>query len=237
MNINLNVRSKAKSGFTLIEILVVIAIIAILAAILFPVFGKARENARRSSCQSNLKQIGLGLLQYTQDYDEQLVPAWLGSANWPGTARWMNLAQPYTKSSQVFVCPSTVRNLILADSANNFGSYGMNLAYGSTGNGRCPAPLFDSPDTGQQKISLSSLEEPATTIWVADSIYWQIYWNPTAPSITTTQGQRYMSDLSERHLSSTNILYTDGHVKAQSLDQLRENGSLGVLKAFTIEAD
>ena len=60
-----------KSGFTLIELLVVIAIIAILAAMLFPVFARARENARRSSCQSNLKQIGLGLLQYSQDYDER----------------------------------------------------------------------------------------------------------------------------------------------------------------------
>jgi prepilin-type N-terminal cleavage/methylation domain-containing protein len=61
-------------GFTLIELLVVIAIIAILAAILFPVFGRARENARRSSCQSNLKQIGLGILQYNQDFDERFPP-------------------------------------------------------------------------------------------------------------------------------------------------------------------
>jgi prepilin-type N-terminal cleavage/methylation domain-containing protein len=66
---------RKKRAFTLIELLVVIAIIAILAAILFPVFARARENARRSSCQSNLKQIGLGVLQYTQDYDETLPPA------------------------------------------------------------------------------------------------------------------------------------------------------------------
>src|SRR5688500_6579567 len=61
-----------RNGFTLIELLVVIAIIAILAAILFPVFARARENARRSSCQSNMKQLGLGMMQYTQDYDEKL---------------------------------------------------------------------------------------------------------------------------------------------------------------------
>ena len=61
-----------KMGFTLIELLVVIAIISILAAILFPAFARARENARRASCQSNLKQIGLGIFQYTQDYDERL---------------------------------------------------------------------------------------------------------------------------------------------------------------------
>src|SRR5688572_2069456 len=60
---------RLRLGFTLIEILVVIAIVALLAAILFPGFAKARENARRASCQSNLKQIGIGLMQYTQDFD------------------------------------------------------------------------------------------------------------------------------------------------------------------------
>ena len=64
-------KSQRKEGFTLIELLVVIAIIAILAAILFPVFARARENARRASCQSNLKQIGLGMFMYLQDYDEK----------------------------------------------------------------------------------------------------------------------------------------------------------------------
>jgi prepilin-type N-terminal cleavage/methylation domain-containing protein len=63
-------------GFTLIELLVVIGIISVLAAILFPVFGRARENARRSSCKSNLKQIGLGIMQYTQDYDEMMPMCW-----------------------------------------------------------------------------------------------------------------------------------------------------------------
>ena len=62
----------ANRGFTLIELLIVIAIITILASILFPVFARARENARRSACQSNLKQIGLGLMQYVQDYDERM---------------------------------------------------------------------------------------------------------------------------------------------------------------------
>src|SRR5690606_1337372 len=65
-------RRKDRHAFTLIELLVVIAIIAILAAILFPVFARARENARRTSCQSNLKQMGLAIMQYTQDYDERL---------------------------------------------------------------------------------------------------------------------------------------------------------------------
>ncbi|RYG63911.1 DUF1559 domain-containing protein, partial [bacterium] len=68
---SLSLSTSRKGAFTLIELLVVIAIIAILAAILFPVFGRARENARRSSCLSNMKQIGLGMMQYTQDYDEK----------------------------------------------------------------------------------------------------------------------------------------------------------------------
>jgi len=106
-------RRKAQPGFTLIEILVVIAIIAILAAILFPVFARARENARRSSCQSNLKQIGLGMLQYSQDYDETSPNASMGSTvpanTFPRSAtswRWEDSVFPYVKSEQLFNCPS-----------------------------------------------------------------------------------------------------------------------------------
>lgn len=93
---------RRSNGFTLIELLVVIAIIAILAAILFPVFGRARENARRSSCQSNLKQLGLGIMQYTQDYDERYPMA--ATENW--NVNWPSMIQPYIKSLQVFRCPS-----------------------------------------------------------------------------------------------------------------------------------
>jgi len=74
---NLESQNRSVRGFTLIELLVAIAVIAILAAILFPVFARARENARRSSCTSNLKQQGLAIMQYAQDYDELMVPAWL----------------------------------------------------------------------------------------------------------------------------------------------------------------
>ena len=92
-----------KRAFTLIELLVVIAIIAILASILFPVFGRARENARRSSCQSNLKQVGLGLIQYTQDYDEAYPQAADRQGEYKG---WIQHIQPYIKSYQLFQCPS-----------------------------------------------------------------------------------------------------------------------------------
>jgi prepilin-type N-terminal cleavage/methylation domain-containing protein/prepilin-type processing-associated H-X9-DG protein len=89
-----------RKGFTLIELLVVIAIIAILAAILFPVFAKAREKARQSSCASNLKQIGLGFMQYAQDYDEKLFGARLPREGWTGAI------SPYIKNTQIFGCPS-----------------------------------------------------------------------------------------------------------------------------------
>src|SRR6266571_1849729 len=97
-----------KSAFTLIELLVVIAIIAILAAILFPVFARAREKARQTTCMSNLKQIGLALMQYAQDYDE----------HWPSADWWgyKKVIMPYTKADLVFKCPSE-------------GSYGCFLSY------------------------------------------------------------------------------------------------------------
>ncbi len=92
-------------GFTLIELLVVIAIIAILAAILFPVFARAREKARQSSCLSNHKQLALAALQYAQDYDERMAPI---GHNVGGTvvAYWDRMLMPYVKNEQVLICPS-----------------------------------------------------------------------------------------------------------------------------------
>src|SRR3712207_5043261 len=91
-------------GFTLIELLVVIAIIAILAAILFPVFAQAREAARKSSCQSNLKQMATAVLMYKQDYDETFPSqAWGAARNDP----WWWSIQPYTKNAGILKCPSS----------------------------------------------------------------------------------------------------------------------------------
>jgi prepilin-type N-terminal cleavage/methylation domain-containing protein/prepilin-type processing-associated H-X9-DG protein len=108
-----------KAGFTLIELLVVIAIIALLAAILFPVFARARENARRSSCQSNLKQLGIGFAQYIQDSDGRYPHAEDSEVTVTGSNSqtvvyptsdpsylWPLKIEPYLKNRQVFLCPS-----------------------------------------------------------------------------------------------------------------------------------
>jgi prepilin-type N-terminal cleavage/methylation domain-containing protein/prepilin-type processing-associated H-X9-DG protein len=101
--------TQVKRAFTLIELLVVIAIIAILAAILFPVFARAREKARQSSCLSNVKQIGLAFQQYVQDYDERwpLMYWSSGAGRWePYPYYWGGELAPYIKNTQIFLCPS-----------------------------------------------------------------------------------------------------------------------------------
>ena len=128
--------NRVRSGFTLIELLVVIAIIAILAAILFPVFAQAREKARQSSCQSNMKQLALGIIQYQQDYDETYplryyvgntpTPKYTGkaSADCPTTAAaagcvyWVQAIQPQLKNKDVFKCPSNTANQYFLGGAN-----------------------------------------------------------------------------------------------------------------------
>ena len=166
-------------GFTLIELLVVISIIALLAAILFPVFGRARENARRSSCQSNLKQIGLGLTQYLQDFDEKMPRSFFGTTNGAEKTtdlktKWMDVIFPYVKSEQVFVCPSEKDakyrfsgNLtpaeIAAGGVDDYGSYGQNGTYSALGDAQTPPR-----SSATYLVSLPAIASPATTIWATD---------------------------------------------------------------------
>jgi len=188
---------RGQKAFTLIELLVVIAIIAILAAILFPVFARARENARRSSCQSNMKQIGLGLLQYIQDYDETMPFAYQNvdtyenppSSPWTGYV-WNDMIFPYVKSEQIFNCPSwspgssdfAVKpyKYVAPPGTNGrtyqtktYGSYALNVTYGCQPLSACGTPVLDpvdsSHDNGDTLVKASKLQTPATTVWVTES--------------------------------------------------------------------
>jgi len=209
-----------KRAFTLIELLVVIAIIAILAAILFPAFARARENARRASCQSNLKQIGLGLSQYTQDYDEKLPPArFAGAGTLPfNNVPWHYLVQPYVKSYQLFKCPSNPSKDFLQSTPDSGTgtpgiprSYQANAGIGGnfTGNGDDNRPMrFENIGT-----SISKLNLPSTTILVHE----QAGFNDESFSYNTdkVRGDTNVPPSAfTNHLTTSNFLFVDGHVKA-----------------------
>jgi prepilin-type N-terminal cleavage/methylation domain-containing protein/prepilin-type processing-associated H-X9-DG protein len=203
------------SAFTLIELLVVIAIIAILAAILFPVFARARENARRSSCMSNERQQALGLKQYAQDYDERLPAAWYYTTLPP----WHVLLQPYVKSYQIFRCPS-VRRFALS-SAYNDGAYYSTYSLPGIGNTAVKKTIYNLDG-----LHLSEVSEPART-WmivetgyrgVGDTLYVDSGYGYASPRFDNVpvggspegNANYFIYDL---HLDGSNVAFVDGHVK------------------------
>jgi prepilin-type N-terminal cleavage/methylation domain-containing protein/prepilin-type processing-associated H-X9-DG protein len=215
---------RGQKGFTLIELLVVIAIIAILASILFPVFARARENARRSSCLSNQKQIGLGIMQYVQDYDETYPPAYLETTLpspiqppwYGGIWFWQEIIFPYTKSAQVYYCPSSPGSRD-TNAAFRF-HYGANqlvMPGGDTGLTNVlkiaainrSSEIYMTMDSGHYAPLPSMVLSPNAWIYVpgvheADS------------SIACAQGIPETSDCeSGRHFGGNNIAFADGHAK------------------------
>jgi prepilin-type N-terminal cleavage/methylation domain-containing protein/prepilin-type processing-associated H-X9-DG protein len=214
-----------RRGFTLIELLVVIAIIAILAAILFPVFAKAREKARQSSCLSNVKQLTLACMQYAQDYDERFsrgrIPDW---GFGPPYFTFIQVIDPYIKNSQVFDCPSMTQKSTV--SYNGCRSYPFNNMIWGT--------------------SLGVIQSPAETVMLGDGTVntymgaWDMYRPsngrrpdrpdgseyPTWGSHTTPSTQTYtFLNFAERHNDMGNVGFVDGHAKAMKYETLYAGGA------------
>jgi prepilin-type N-terminal cleavage/methylation domain-containing protein/prepilin-type processing-associated H-X9-DG protein len=217
---------RAVSAFTLIELLVVIAIIAILAAILFPVFAQARAKARQAACLSNMKQISIGLMMYTQDYDEVLAgndgsPGDQGGTNAAGTQNplgfmepdpqvrrnWARDIQPYIKNLQVYVCPNAIpRSSFSAGSgyAETNVPGGGNLSY-----------LINGITSTK---ALAVIPAPADIIYIreyaAKTRVSHVRPHPDGLLNGVLQYRQFNHGFYEyMHNEGSNLLYCDGHVK------------------------
>jgi len=235
-------------GFTLIELLVVIAIISILAAILFPVFARARESARRASCLSNMKQIGLGIMMYVQDYDEKYPPAQITEADtppggWQGSWAqsnnvwiWENIIYPYTKSMQVCICPSG------GSSTSISANYGVNsYIMPSSGGGismasvNSAATTYLAMDAGQWLIGVSNVTHPTGYNGYVPGME-PFTGSPTGFGTHAINGWNLSDYQNGRHFDGINLTFADGHAKwlksAEVYQQAKNYGVSGKTSAF-----
>jgi prepilin-type N-terminal cleavage/methylation domain-containing protein/prepilin-type processing-associated H-X9-DG protein len=229
-------KAHQRRAFTLIKLLVVIAIIAILAAILFPVFAQAREKARQTACLSNAKQLGLALNMYAQDYDEVVPHQWWthsGCTEWDCTPAWQ--LSPYTKSTQVWICPSKGRG-VPDPSVTKFISYGFN----AWTIGKRLAAMQQPADTvflaecganADLKHLGGSVSDGASDAAWLDS-YWQQYSFPRVKvsvySKNNTNTNHRFQTQKGKHNSTVNVVYADGHAKSSRPSRLIWGNFYGV---------
>ncbi len=214
-----------RRAFTLIELLVVIAIIAILAAILFPVFAKAREKARQSSCLSNVKQLNLAIMQYTQDYDETLPINGRDTTVTPNyEVRWYRCIEPYVKSAGVYACPSK------KFSGTNRG-YGISHTLTGWGWARAMGDIQNPAGTCILMDTAQCTDAVTGAVTAKEFKNFESYatdWQVTMPSdwtggnagtnYTTTGNSNLTRRPIGRHMDGLIVGYVDGHSKWMGID-------------------
>ncbi len=216
-----------RNAFTLIELLVVIAIIAILAAILFPVFAQAREMARRTSCLSNMKQLGLSVMMYTQDYDETFARTNNGANGHCSHAEY-TLYYPYFKDEQILQCPDggdsqgdTIDSCVFAQgimpkpSDPNFHTnYGYNWGPLIYAGGGLHGAEVDDPAPGehwQPGVTMAGIVAPADTFVYSDS--YDTYRPTMGMDWVLDSYHGGYSQSGVRHDGKWNVVFADGHAK------------------------
>ncbi|MDD3927746.1 MAG: DUF1559 domain-containing protein [bacterium] len=231
-----------KKGFTLIELLVVIAIIAVLAAILFPVFARARDSARKATCQSNLKQLGLAFSMYTQDWDEAypqnrvLHPGQTSNTNCFVTGNgyflWPEFIFPYIKNYSVFICPSN-RMAVLPPvkpanlASNNKMSYGVNHRVIIPCELAVVQPVYETDVTKPANTVLLGEVAEANEVWDPLPSGWK---QPGSTYADCVNPQSHSLHASGRHGGGSSLLFVDGHVKWMQRRQAVTDSAMYQLK-------